>query len=48
MKWNIYFKKEDNFELNLIGNKLIRKLERVNNFDCWKPEYANWMIEKTY
>jgi len=40
-------KKEDNYQLNLIGNKLIRNLERTNNFDCWKPEYANWMIEKT-
>jgi glutamate--cysteine ligase catalytic subunit len=37
------------FKLNLIGSEMIEKLSDIvdaDNLSCWKPEYANWMIEK--
>jgi len=45
MEYMLLKKENENFKLNIIGNKLINRLSN-NEGDCWFPEYANWMIEK--
>ena len=46
MEYMLIKKKNNQYILNLIGDKLIDKLENKFGKNSYKPEYANWMIEK--